>query len=81
MFYAINRQKFLVAQGYAFETIKELPFMQNEEEMKSLVFSHPNLQSNILADIVAKKTTDMFEVEKDIEKDEDLKDLINEKKK
>ena len=75
MIYAHKRQKFLVDQGYAFTVVKEMPFMNDQEEKKKLKMSTKEEQLSLLEDILGKDENTMKD-EEDIEKDQEAKGLL-----
>jgi DNA excision repair protein ERCC-3 len=52
MFYADKRQQFLVDQGFFFEVIQSLPFMNDPEEKKKLFMNDIHEQTNLLNEIL-----------------------------
>lgn len=72
MFYAVQRQKFLTEQGYAFQVIRELKFMGSEEEKKKLKMSTETEQHEMLSNLLSSSESKHLK-ETNIETDEDLK--------
>ena len=71
MYYAHKRQQFLVDQGYSFTVVKEMPFMQNKEEMSKLHMSSKDEQIRGLEEILGKEDSKQEIEEEDAEVDKD----------
>ena len=80
--FAKKRQQYLVDQGFYFDIIQEMPFVQNQAEKQGLIMNTREAQVDFMGKIMrSKDSPDMrnpYENLKDIEKDEDKRMLDDE---
>lgn len=80
MYYADKRQQFLVDQGYYFEVIQQLPFMNDPAEMAKLEFTNPREHVDFLSSLLQMDEVKLEKEEErldEIEEDEDQRQMMS----